>query len=144
MIEVWRRVWREGAAPRLSIDALEALRRALAEDDPRLIQHATTNPPPLQCVQDWPCEGACLLAFAVTADLGGLAPAQGCASVAAVEEAFARLCFEIDEAMGEPAACRRLLNFWDDASREAARRELLIEVEATLDRRRGAAGGNKP
>ena len=46
-MESWRKVWREGLAPLLSDNSLRALRRALVEDDPRLIQGATTTPPPL-------------------------------------------------------------------------------------------------
>ena len=35
-MESWRTVWREGFAPVLSLKGLEALRDALAADDPRL------------------------------------------------------------------------------------------------------------
>src|SRR6516164_2401639 len=62
-MESWRRVWREGLEPLLSPEALEALSLALVRDDPRLLQGATTSPPPLQCVQDWPVEAACALGF---------------------------------------------------------------------------------
>src|SRR4051812_30523867 len=63
IMESWRKVWREGFAPQLSTSGLEALRKALHEDDPRLIQGATTSPPPLQCVQDWPVDACCVLGF---------------------------------------------------------------------------------
>ena len=49
-MENWRKVWREGVAPLLSAAGLEALRRALVTDDGRLLQGATTTPPPLPCV----------------------------------------------------------------------------------------------
>src|SRR5918992_267026 len=62
-MESWRTVWREGFAPVLSLKGLEALRDALAADDPRLTQGSTTTPPPLMCVQDWPVEAACALGF---------------------------------------------------------------------------------
>jgi hypothetical protein len=39
------------------------LRGALRGDDCRLLQRATTNPPPLQCVQQWAVEAACALGF---------------------------------------------------------------------------------
>src|SRR5712692_10367123 len=55
-MESWRKVWREGLAPLLSTNGLEALRQALVTDDAQLLQGATTTPPALQCVQDWPVE----------------------------------------------------------------------------------------
>ena len=62
-MESWRKVWRDGLAPLISTEGLEALRTALCNDDARLLQGATTTPPPLQCVQDWPVEAACVLGF---------------------------------------------------------------------------------
>jgi hypothetical protein len=47
----WKRVWR-ASLPHISTQALEALRDALLTDDKRLLQGATTQPPPLQCVRD--------------------------------------------------------------------------------------------
>lgn len=106
-MEAWRKVWREGIAPQLSRKMLEKLAVALHNDDCRILQGATTSPPPLQCVQDWPVEGACVI---------GYCGWQGAAleTVAQVEEFFARVCFETDEALGEPAACRYFLNWFDD------------------------------
>ena len=87
-------------APRLSVEGLQALRQALVENDPRLLQGATTVPPPIQCVEDWPCEGACALGFCGW-------HGEGLGTVGEVEEFFAKCCFEADERLGEPAACRR-------------------------------------
>ena len=50
-MDSWRKVWRDGLAPLISTEGLEALRTALCDDDARLLQGATTTPPPLQCVQ---------------------------------------------------------------------------------------------
>ena len=50
-------------------------------------------------------------------------------------EFFARCCFEADERLGEPAACRWFLNWFDDAPRDTMRRELLAEVDAALAER---------
>ena len=127
-MESWRKVWREGLAPQLSTPGLEALWLALVSDDPRLLQGATTTPPPLQCVQDWPVEAACAL---------GYCGWQGDAleSVGQVEEFFARACFEADQRLGEPAACRWFLNWFDDTTRDQMRRELLAEVERALAER---------
>jgi hypothetical protein len=129
-MESWRKVWRDGFVPQLSTTGLEALRQALCEDDPRLIQGATTSPPPLQCVQDWPVDACCVLGYCSwqTEDLE---------TVAEVEEEFARLCFEADQVLGEPAACRYFLNWYDETPRDEMRRELLAEVDLALADRFG-------
>ncbi len=131
-MESWRKTWRDGVAPLLSTDALRALARALRDDDNRLIQGATTTPPPLECsMQDWPVEAACVLGFC-----GWIG--DGLETVAEVEEFFARMCFEIDQRLGEPADCRWFLNWFDETPRDEMRRLLLPEVKADLARR-GAA-----
>lgn len=124
-MESWRLVWRNGFVPVLATPALEALREALRSDDPRLTQGSTTTPPPLLCVQDWPVEAACALGFCGW-------QAEGRDTVGEVEEFFAQVCFEADQRLGEPAACRWFLNWFDDTPRAAMRRELLAEVEYAL------------
>ncbi len=133
-MESWRKVWREGLVPLLSTAALEALRRGLADDDARLLQGSTTTPPPLQCVQDWPVEAACALGYCGW-------QGEGLETVAEVEEFFARMCFEIDKRLGEPAGCRWFLNWFDETPREEMRRELLAEVNRALALRRADAEG---
>ena len=134
-MDSWRQVWRDGLAPLISTRALEVLRTALVNDDGRLMQGATTSPPPLQCVQDWPVESACALGFCGW-------QGEGLETVAEVEEYFARLCFEVDQRLGEPAACRWFLNWFDEAPRDEMRRQLLAEVQrhpgAAVGRRRGS------
>jgi hypothetical protein len=129
-MESWRKVWRDGLAPHLSTPDLEALRRALKEDDWRLLQGATTTPPPLHCVQDWPVEAACVLGYCGW-------QGDGLETVGEVEEYFARLCFEVDQVLGEPAACRWFLNWFDETPRAEMRAQLLPEVERTLEERLG-------
>ena len=124
-MESWRNVWRNGFVPALSRFGLSALRDALRGDDARLTQGSTTTPPPLLCVQDWPCEGACALGFCGW-------QGEGLTTVGEVEEYFAKCCFEADHRLGEPAACRHFLNWFDDAPRDEMRRELLAEVELAL------------
>ena len=124
-MESWRTVWREGFAPVLTLQGLEALRDALANDDQRLVQGSTTTPPPLMCVQDWPVEAACALGFCGW-------QGEKLETVGDVEEYFARCCFEADQKLGEAAACRWFLNWFDDTPRDAMRRELLAEVEKAL------------
>ncbi len=127
-MESWRLTWRDGFAPGLSVSDLTALKTALRDDDPRLHQGQTTTPPPLMCVQDWPCEGGCALGLIGAYRHGGF----GVATVGECEEEFARLCFEADQRLGEPAACRWFLNWFDDEPRGELRRELLAEVELAL------------
>jgi hypothetical protein len=127
-METWRRVFREGVAPVLSTNGLLALEAALQRDDPRLCQGATTTPPPLQCVLDWPVEAACLLGYCAW-------QGDGLGTVGEVEEYFAKVCFEADRRLGEPAAVRHLLNAYDDWPRDEMRRELLPEVDRALAER---------
>lgn len=124
-MESWRKVWRDGFAPQLSTRGLAVLQLALVNDDPRLIQGATTSPPPLQCVGDWPVEGCCALGYCGW-------QTEGLESVADVEEDFARLCFEADQLLGEPAACRYFLNWYDEVPRAEMRSELLAEIQLAL------------
>ncbi len=127
-MDAWRKVWREGLAPQLSNRALLALRTALMGDDPRLLQGATTSPPPLQCVQDWAVEAACALGYCGW-------QGEGLQTVAEVESYFARMCFEADQKLGESAMVRWFLNWFDDTPRVEMRRLLLTEVNRELDRR---------
>ena len=127
-MESWRKVWREGLAPMLSTKGLQALKLALVRDDERLTQGATTTPPPMQCVLDWPVEGACALGYCAW-------QGDGLESVGEVEEFFARACFEADQRLGEPAACRWFLNWYDDVPREEMRTLLLAEVSRALAER---------
>lgn len=125
-MESWRKVWREGVVPLLTLAHLQALGKALTEDDPNLMQGGTCGPPPLQCVQDWPVEAACVL---------GYCGWQGddLETVGEVEEFFARMCFEIDRLLGEPAGCRWFLNWYDETPRENMRQLLLAEVNRAIE-----------
>src|SRR6516164_5702838 len=119
-MESWRKVWRDGLAPLLSTPGLDSLGHALLCDDPRLLQGATTTPPPLPCVKDWPVEAACALGYC------GWRGDQ-LETVAEVEEFFARTCFETDQRLGEPAACRWFLNWFDETPRDEMRGLLVAE-----------------
>lgn len=124
-MESWRTVWRDGFAKILPVAGLVALRTALEVDDPRLIQSATTTPPPLMCVQNWPVEAACALGFCGW-------QGEGLSTVGEVEEFFARMCFESDRQLGEAGAMRWFLNWFDDTPRDEMRRELAAEIELAL------------
>jgi len=127
-MEPWRKVWRDGFAPSLSTAGLEALRTALMTNDGRLLQGATTSPPPMACVQKWPVEATCAVGFCAW-------HGEGLDTVGEVEEFFARSCHEADERLREPAACRYFLEWFDDTPRDEMRRLLLDEVNLALSQR---------
>ena len=127
-MESWREAWRNGFAVVLPLDGLLSLRDALRDDDARLLQGATTKPPPLMCVQDWPCEGGDAISW--TRYCGDAS-----VTVGDVEEHFAKMCFDVDQKIGEPAACRWFLNWFDDTPRAEMRRELVAEVELAIQAR---------
>ncbi len=129
-MERWQHVWRVGFAPILSTRALLALRDALLTDDPRLVQGTCTSPPAKANCLDWPVERACALGLC-----GWLG--EGRETVGEVEEFFAKCCFEADERLGEPAACRWFLNWFDDTPRDVVRCSLLVEVLVILIERFG-------
>lgn len=124
-MDSWEKVFREGIAPLFTNSELATLREALGRDDPDLIQGATTRPPPLQCVQDWPVEAACALGY-----LGW--KGRGKQTVGDVDEEFAKACFEADQRLGEPAAVRWFLNWFDETPREEMRQEMLRVLDDLL------------
>lgn len=128
MIEAALKCWREGFQPLLPTAGLSALAGALASDSPAILTGATVSPPPLSCCHDWPPESADPVAYA-------LWRAHGLATVAEVEGAWARACFDCDARLGEPAGCRYWLTWWDTTDRDTARTVLLAEVLKELSRR---------
>ena len=124
-MESWRRSWRLGFLPSLPVDGLRVLLTALESNDRRLLQGATTAPPPLQCVQDWPVEAGdpVVLTFWCF---------QPSTTVGEAEEFFARACYDADQRLGEPTGCRWLLNWWDETPRPTALRLLAEEVHQNL------------
>ena len=124
-LESWRKVWRDGVAPLLSVDALEALREGLERDDIHLTQGVTTRPLVDNGNGEEQCQGACVLGYCGW-------QGEGLDTIGRVEEFFARMCFEIDKSLGEPAGCRWFLNWWDESPRDEVRRELLAEVHLSL------------
>lgn len=112
----------------MPLDGLESLLVALVTDDKRLIQGTTSCPPPLMCVQDWPCEGSCALGWTFYKG--------GDVTVGEVEEHFAAMCFQADQMIGEIAGSRWFLNWFDDTPRDQMRRELIPEVIRAVFARR--------
>src|SRR5689334_10593537 len=109
-MENWKKVWREGLVPLFSTRELEALQQALARDDIRLIQNSTCTPPPSEIFHEEAVEGACAVGFCGW-------QADGLTTVGDVEGFFIRTCLAADEALGEPAACRHFLNWFDETPR---------------------------
>jgi hypothetical protein len=131
-MQLWQKVWRQGFAPRLSTAGLEALQRALIEDDPRLLQGVTTSPPALETLGDWSVEAACALTYCGW-------QGDGLDTVGKAIDFFECACRQADKALGEPAACRLFLHWFDETPRAEMRRRLLAEVQRALGERRAAA-----
>ena len=116
-MEKWRKVWRKGFKPLLNESALKALKKALEENDPKLIQGMIVVPfyslNKIKCV--------CPIAYC-----GWIG--DNLSTVEEVNEFFSRMCFECGERMGEPSACRYFLNFWDENPKEEVRKLLLEEL----------------
>src|SRR5262245_28524482 len=132
VMEAWRTVWRRGFLPGLNTEGLEALRRALCDDDYRVTQMATTQPPANQNVLDCPADAACAVTFCGW-------QGEQLSTVGELNEFFDRLCFEADHLLGESAASRWFLNWYDHTPRDEMRQALLPEVERELQARRRAA-----
>lgn len=131
-IQTWRTVFREGFAPILPTHGLEYVAELLRNDSPKLIQGTTTDPPPLSVNQQEAAEAACFL--------GACGIGNGCQTIGDVERFFSQACSDADHRIGEQAACRWFLNWFDDTPRAEMRRELLAEVERVLAARKvGAA-----
>lgn len=128
-MESWRNVWRVGFAPQFSRKHLDVLRDALREDDARLVQGWVCNQPPLVKLDDWPCTAFNAIGFCGW-------HGEQFETVGQVEEFFAKCCYEADNRLGEPAACRWFLNWFDDTPRHEMLHELLAEVELALRSKR--------
>ncbi|MBI2806238.1 MAG: hypothetical protein HYX68_14755 [Planctomycetes bacterium] len=124
-MEKWQRVWRFGIRPFLSDQALIVLVRALETNDLRLMQGRICSPPPLDELADCAVLGCCSIGFAGW-------QGEGLTTVGEVERFFHRICDHADTALGEPAACRHFLNWYDETPRSIMRRRLLAEVRLAL------------
>ncbi len=128
MDESWRTVWRQGFVPQMPLAGLVALESALMTNDPHLLQGATSSPPPLNCVRDWPVEGACLIGFCGW-------HGHSLHTVSDLEAFFSDACQECDQVMGEPGSVRWLLNQYDTWPRETMIKNLLPEVRWAIAQR---------
>jgi len=130
----WQHWWREGLHPLVETDGLVALRQALAADDARLIQHATTDPINQAANAHLDVLGADAIAW--TGWRGN--PFW---KVRALENYWFDLAVRASERVRERLrtgmGCSLWLSFWDETPRPEAFRLLLKCVETEL-RRRGA------
>jgi hypothetical protein len=129
--ESWRRTWRVGIAPLLSTDGLEALERALATDDPCLIQQNTLRPAygdESDESDDPAVYKACAIALCGWRGDGKKHRGE-------LLGWFAAMLKRVEEAMGEPRAAVHFLEWYDVTPRQEMRRQLLPEVRRELDRR---------
>lgn len=139
-LESWRWAWRNGVAPTVSTTGLEALAKALEENDPRLVQGVTIRtapvstdaPRPLPPYDQMPVSGACALGFCGW--IGDDLPTAG-----QVDGYFASKTTEADQRLGAHRCVSSFLCWFDDNPREEVFRELLAEVEAELTRRKESA-----
>lgn len=136
-MESWRWVFRNGFAPLLPTAGLEAVKRAIKRDDPRLLQGATVAPIALQANKQRRIEGACALGISMQ-------HGEDLRTVGELERHFGDLCTDVDERLGEPAACRWFLAWYDDAPRDVMRQELLVEVDRELRGRIPLAALSEP
>jgi hypothetical protein len=130
-MQQWQRVWRLGLAPELSKTGVEQLRAALVRDDLQIVQRETVFPPPLEVFATEPIECACAVGYC-------LWKGRGLRSVGELAAAFARLCMRVDARLGEPAATRHFLDWFDSAPRWRMRQDLLAEVDRLLNKRSAA------
>lgn len=121
----WQVVFREGFGPVIGRYGLAVLLEALRRNDSRIIQQATTDPPPLLVNSDCPVSRADPVAFCGW-------QAIGLGTVGDLEEYFARICYEVDSRIGRPGGCRWFLNWVDDTPRGEMVARLVEEVEAYL------------
>jgi hypothetical protein len=116
----------------MTLAGLQALRTALATNDPALLQGATTSPPPLESLMDCPVLACCPVAYAGWRG-------EGLTTVAQVENAFFRLCNGVDALLNEQAAVRWFLTWWDEYPKEQTVPQLLGEVEREITSRQSVA-----
>src|SRR5262249_27538517 len=100
-------------------------------DDPRLVQGATTEPMPIALFSSEPIEGACAVGYC-------LWQGQRIDRVAALDLAFRRLCASADDLLDEPLSIA-FLNWFDEPPREEMGRALRAELDrAAIEPKRAA------
>lgn len=130
VMEPWRQCWRLGFAPHLPTKGLEALAKALREDDPALIQGESVRPNVPFDGTPKRATGACAVAYCAwsrTTRRGDM--------ILELEQKFADICARVDNSFEYLPSTRRFLNWYDRTPRDEMRAELLPEVEMELESR---------
>ncbi len=118
----WRRVFREGIAPQLPLAALEALRRGLLKNDPRLRKGSTVEAGGSmggQIIQ------ACAIGYGGWQGVHLETPAE-------IEEFFVEVCSRANAALEDLAACDSFISWFDNNPRERVFPLLLAEVNRAI------------
>ena len=123
----WQLAWRDGIAPQLSTAGLKALERALADDDPRLIQGCTVAPLAAVCGPWAPAQGCCPIGFSFW-------QGDGVATVGDVAASVNHVIADCTRISNVSAVW--FLNFVDSLDRVTMRHALLDEVRFVLRERR--------
>lgn len=118
-MEPWRSVWRDALSILLSIDGLEALRKALIEDDEQLVQGITTNSDSIGIV------GACAIGYSIW-------KGERVEDVGSVHQKFAEICCIAEQLTNVDCFTACFLNWFDETERNEMRRKLLFEVNRSL------------
>lgn len=127
-MHVWQKVFRDGFAPNLSTAGLLAVQKAIADDDPRLIQGNTAVPVPSHRTQYMLVKGADLIAFCGW-------QGDGLETVGDAEGFFANRCYECDVLLADPAGCSRFINQYDNWLRQEMLECMGKEVAFVLGQR---------
>lgn len=126
-MEAWRYCLQHGLLPLLEADTIGAMLAALQGG--QVAPGDTCIPEPLQANADLPVTECCIMALPGLLAHGGF----GQATVGQVETAFARLCGQVDARLGQPAATRYLINWFDETppavSLPLVAEELRIEIQ---------------
>lgn len=140
MTELWRKTWRQGFVPLLSDAQLASLRKAIVEDDPRLVQGRTfvaANGYDSPFLTEHLVGGACLVGWCGW-------QVDGLSKVSEVLDYFRRFCHRVINSMGRPSedGCYKVnefLRWFDETPREEMRRELLAEINLAQAERAASA-----
>jgi hypothetical protein len=130
-----RHAWRAGIAPELSLDGLEALRCALIEDDPNLLQKSTVEIDWAQAIKGSQSVAEARPTGCCPMVLPGWLTGDFAHRAGALEE-FRRISFAANKRAGDALAAVHFTGWWDDEPRQTARVELLAEVEWALEQPR--------
>lgn len=120
-----KKIFVDAISPNLSTAGLQALLKALQNDDYRLEQGCTTHPRMKDAMSLSPVEYCCAIGFCFW-------QGDGLTTVSEVEYRFAHCCYEADDFLNETAGCRHFLVWFDDTPRAEMRLELAAVVDEVL------------